>query len=96
MCYNGIPKQEAKKMLAVNYSTIRNNLKDYCDKASDEGEVIIVTRKEEKNVVILGMDEYNRLQKQAANAKYINMLDKSMEQIKDGGIVVKDVKDFED
>ena len=44
----------------------------------------------------MGMDEYNRLQKQAANAKYINMLDKSMEQIKDGGIVVKDVKDFED
>ena len=58
-------------MIAVNYSTIRNNLKAYCDKASDEGEVVIVTRKEEKNVVILSMEEYNRLQKQANNAKNI-------------------------
>lgn len=35
-------------MLAVNYSTIRNNLKDYCDKATDECETVIVTRKNEK------------------------------------------------
>lgn len=35
-------------MLAVNYSTMRNNLKDYCDKASDQQETVIVTRKNEK------------------------------------------------
>ena len=40
-------------MLAVNYSTIRNNLKDYCDKASDFHETVIVTRKNEKNVVLM-------------------------------------------
>ena len=34
-------------MLAVNYSTIRNNLKSYCDKATDENETVIVTRKDE-------------------------------------------------
>ena len=39
-------------MLAVNYSTLRNNLKGYCDRATDENETVIVTRKEEKNVVI--------------------------------------------
>ena len=37
-------------MLAVNYSTIRDNLKNYCDKATDEAETVIVTRKNEKNV----------------------------------------------
>ena len=83
-------------MVAVNYSTIRNNLKTYCDKASDDGEVVIVTRKEEKNVVILSMEQYNQLQKQVANAKYLSMLNKSMQQIQDGGIVIKDIKDFED
>ncbi len=83
-------------MVAVNYSTIRNNLKTYCDKASDDGEVVVVTRKEEKNVVILSMEQYNQLQKQVVNAKYLSMLDKSMQQIQDGGIVVKDIKDFED
>ena len=66
------------------------------DKASDDGEVVIVTRKEEKNVVILSMEQYNQLQKQVANAKYLSMLDKSMQQIQDGGIVIKDIKDFED
>ena len=48
-------------MLAVNYSTVRNNLKEYCDKATDEGEIIVVTRKEEKNVVILSLEKYNQL-----------------------------------
>ena len=38
-------------MLAVNYTTMRNNLKEYCDKATDNGETIIVTRKGERNVV---------------------------------------------
>ena len=43
-------------MLAVNYSTIRNNLKNYCDKATDSQETVIVTRKNEKNVVILSLE----------------------------------------
>lgn len=81
-------------MVAVNYSTIRNNLKTYCDKASDDGEVVIVTRKAEKNVVILSIEQYNLIQKQLANAKYLSMLDKSMQQIADGGIVVKNIDEF--
>lgn len=43
-------------MLAVNYSTIRNNLKNYCDKATDDYETVIVTRKDEKNVVIMSLE----------------------------------------
>ena len=46
-------------MLAVNYSTIRSKLKDYCDKATDENETIIVTRKDEKNVVLISLEKYN-------------------------------------
>ena len=70
--------------MAVNYSTIRNNLKNYCDKATDKGEVIIVTRKEEKNVVILSLDKYNQLMKAARNAEYLAMIDRGMEQIASG------------
>ena len=81
-------------MVAVNYSTTRNNLKTYCDKASNEGEIVIVTRKEEKNVVILSLEQYNQLQKQAANSKYLAMLDKSMQQISNGGVVVKNIDEF--
>ena len=58
-------------MLAVNYSTIRNNLKSYCDEATDNGETVIVTRKAEKNIVILSLEKYNQLVKAAQNAEYI-------------------------
>lgn len=35
-------------ILAVNYSTLRNNLEGCCDKATDSHETVIVTRKNEK------------------------------------------------
>jgi antitoxin YefM len=71
-------------MLAVNYSTIRNNLKDYCDKATDSQETVIVTRKNEKNVVILSLERYNQLEKAARNAEYLAMIDRSMAQLEAG------------
>ena len=58
-------------MLAVNYSTIRNKLKNYCDEATDNNQTIIVTRKAEKNVVILSLEKYNRLMKIVQNAEYL-------------------------
>ena len=61
-------------MVAVNYSTIRNNLKDYCDKASDQHETIIVTRKNEKNIVLMSLDEYNRLEKAARYSLFLAMI----------------------
>jgi antitoxin YefM len=71
-------------MLAVNYSTIRNNLKDYCDKVTDEFETVIVTRKDEKNVVIISLEEYNAMIKAAKNAAYLDMIDRSMDQLARG------------
>ena len=47
-------------MLTVNYSRLRANLKDYCDKAADEGEPVLVTRRGGK-VVILSADQYSEL-----------------------------------
>lgn len=71
-------------MLAVNYSTFRNKLKDYCDKVTDKFETIIVTRKDEKNVVIISLEEYNTIMKASKNAAYLDMLDRSMEQLAKG------------
>ena len=83
-------------MLAVNYSTIRKNLKDYCDRVTDECETVIVTRKDEKNVVIISLDEWNALQKAARNAEYLDMIDRSMEQAKQGKVVVKTIEELEE
>ena len=71
-------------MPAVNYSTMRNNLKDYCDKASDQQETVIVTRKNEKNVVLMSLEKYNRLVKAARNIEYLSMLDRGIAQLDAG------------
>ena len=71
-------------MLAVNYSTIRKKFKDYCDKVTNEFETVIVTRKDEKNVVIISHEEYNSIMKASKNAAYLDMLDRSMEQLAKG------------
>ena len=71
-------------MLAVNYSTIRSKLKDYCDRVTDESETVIVTRKDERNVVIISLNEYNALIKAAKNATYLNKLDRAIEQLSRG------------
>lgn len=83
-------------MLAVNYSTIRSKLKDYCDKATEDNETVIVTRKDEKNVVIMSLDKYNDLTKAARNAEYLDMIDRSMEQIKRGKVVLKTMEELEE
>ncbi len=83
-------------MLAVNYSTIRSHLKDYCDKATDDRETVIVTRKNEKNVVIISLERYNQLEKAARNAEYLAMLDRGITQLEAGRGQVHDLIETED
>ena len=48
-------------VIAVNYSSVRNNFKKYCDAAVHDFETIIVTRKRNENVIIISEAEYNKL-----------------------------------
>lgn len=48
-------------MLAVNYTNLRDNMKTYLDKVTDDYETIIITRKNNKNVVMLSEEAYNNL-----------------------------------
>lgn len=83
-------------MLAVNYSTIRNNLKDYCDKATDLQETVIVTRKDEKNVVLMSLEKYNQLEKAARNAEYLAMIDRGISQLEAGKGQLHELIEVED
>ncbi len=47
-------------MQVVNYSHARNNLKSIIDNVCDNNEEVIITTKNDKSVIILSMDEYNR------------------------------------
>lgn len=48
-------------MLAVNYTNLRDNMKSYMDKVTDDYETIIITRKNNKNVVMISEESYNNL-----------------------------------
>ena len=83
-------------MLAVNYSTIRNNLKSYCDRATDENETVIVTRKNEKNIVIMSLEQYNSMLKAARNTEYLAKIDRGIEQLGMGEGTIHELIEVED
>jgi antitoxin YefM len=83
-------------MLAVNYSTIRNKLKDYCDQATDNHETVIVTRKGEKNVVLMTLEQYNAIMKATRNAEYLAKIDMSIEQLENGKGQVHELIEVDD
>lgn len=58
-------------MIAVNYSTARRRLKGYCNKVVNQNETVIVTRKEEKNVVIISEERYIEMEKAERNNLYL-------------------------
>ena len=48
-------------MIALNYSKFRENMKSYLDMVTENYEALIITRKENKNIVILSEETYNNL-----------------------------------
>lgn len=83
-------------MLAANFSTVRENFKSYCDKVTDKGETLIVTRKDEKNVVLLSLEEYNAMLKAVKNAKYLAKLDRAITQMERGECKPHDLIEVDD
>lgn len=85
-------------MVAVTYSALRSQLKDYCDRATDDAETIIITRKNEKNVVMMGLDAYNNLMenvylmKDATNCRHILQ---GIEEIESARTVKKSAAELE-
>ena len=71
-------------MLAATYTNVRNNLKSYCDMASDQNEIVIITRKDEKNVVLISLDQYNAMQREIRNLQYLSKLERAFEQLYSG------------
>lgn len=48
-------------MFAVTYMKLRDNMKSCMDRVTDEYETMIVTRKNNKNVVVISEESYNNL-----------------------------------
>lgn len=82
-------------MIAINFTTARNRFKDFCDKVTDEDETVIVTRKAERNVVIISAERYSELEKAERNAAYLGKLERGLAQVRAGHGVVKTMEELE-
>lgn len=81
-------------MIVTKQMDLRANMKKYFDLAFS-GETVIVSRKENKNVVVISEAEYNDLQKAKRNAEYLAHLDRSYEQLERGEVIVKSLDELE-
>ncbi len=49
-------------MKVVKYSEFRSNLSQNLNFVNDDGEIVVVSRPQGKNVVLMDLDEYNAIQ----------------------------------
>ncbi|GHU96676.1 prevent-host-death protein [Spirochaetia bacterium] len=81
-------------MDAITYTDLRQNLKTYMDKVFQDHDPLIVTRKNNENVVLLSVGEYNSLLEtnyllsNEANAEHLK---KSIVQHKAGKIKTREL-----
>ncbi len=82
-------------MLAVNYSTLRKNMKDYMDSVTEDYETVIVTRKDNKNVVMISEESYNNLIENMhvmGNKENYDWLMESKYQLETGQMAARNLK----
>lgn len=85
-------------MIAVNYTNLRDNLKSYCDKVNDDFETVVVTRKNNRNVVILSEESYNMLENiyvRSSNVNYERLIN-AKKQIDNGFESIHDLIEIDD
>ena len=85
-------------MLAINYSTVRQNFKEYCDRAVNDFETIIVTRSHGENVVLMSESEYNNMLENLYvrnNPTYYNELLESIRFLNSGKGKVQELVEYE-
>jgi len=85
-------------VIAVNYSTARQSLKEYCDKTVNDFETIIITRERGENVVLMSESEYNNMLENLyvrSNAKDYEELLQSIQQLKRGQGKIRELVEHE-
>lgn len=82
-------------MLAANFSSVRNKFKNYCDQIYSNNETLIITRKDDKDVVLISLDRYNQMDKEIRNMQYLIKLARAEEQLRSGHVVAKTMDELE-
>ena len=85
-------------MDAITYTDLRQNLKTYMDRVIQDADPLIITRKNNANVVLISVDEYNSLIETnyllstEANAAHLK---KSIAQHKSGRVNTRELYEVE-
>ena len=90
---------EVNDMLAVNYTSLRDNMKSYMDQVTDDYETMIVTRKNNKNVVMMSEEAYNNLMENVyvmGNKANYDWLMESKIQLENGNFASHTLVEVED
>ena len=82
-------------MIATNFSNVRNNFKEVCDRVVHDSDIAIITRKNDENVVLMSQAQYDNLMEnlhiRESKANY-EWLKESSKQAEDGKLVKFDVE----
>ncbi len=81
-------------LTATGATDLKTNFKYYIERAVN-GDSIIITRPKRKNAVLISEDEYNELQRIKQNAEYMYKMNMSIQQAKEGKVVVKTMEELE-
>ena len=82
-------------MIALKSFDMRNDFKKISDLVSS-GEKVLISRPSNKNFVVISEKEYNKLEKIRRNAEYLEKINKSMQQLAEGRVVIKIMEELED
>ena len=86
-------------MIATNYSQVRDNLKCYMDKVTEDYEPVIITRKNNKNVVMISEEAYNNMLENMhlmGNKANYDWLMESKRQLENGNVKIHEISETKD
>jgi antitoxin YefM len=87
--------KECVNMIALRTVDLRNDFKRVSELVSS-GEKVLIARPHNENLVVISEKEYNELEKARLNAEYLDKIDRSMQQLAEGRVVVKTMEELEE
>lgn len=83
-------------MIATNFSNVRNNFKEVCDRVVQDSDIAIITRKNDENVVLMSQKQYDNMMEnlhvREHKANY-EWLKESIRQAEDGKMIHFDAEE---
>jgi antitoxin YefM len=82
-------------MIAIKTVDLRNDFKRV-SALVNAGEKVLIARPHNENLVVLSEKEYNELEKTRRNAEYLAKIDRAIQQVSEGRVVVKTMEELEE